>query len=99
MVNIEDLKKKRDQLSARIQQAEARNKITNKKAEDRTKILIGAAVLGFIKNKPSNSKWLLETIADFYKTKEKDLGFLLGESRTGSETLAKLIEPKATKDI
>ena len=42
--NLDDLKRKRDQLNARIQQAEARMRAGQKKAEDRVKVLVGAAI-------------------------------------------------------
>ncbi|WP_228393685.1 hypothetical protein, partial [Pseudomonas helleri] len=45
MADLDDLKRKRDQLTAKIQQAEARQRATAKKAEDRVKVLVGAAVL------------------------------------------------------
>ncbi len=45
MADLEALKLKRDQLNARIQQAEARQRATAKKADDRVKVLVGAAVL------------------------------------------------------
>ena len=45
MADLDDLKRKRDQLTAKIQQAEARQRTTAKKADDRVKVLVGAAVL------------------------------------------------------
>lgn len=45
MPTLEEMKKKRDQLTARIQQAEARNKANERKEETKTKVLIGAMVL------------------------------------------------------
>ena len=48
--NIEDLKKKREQLDARIAQAEARLRAQTSKEETTVKVLVGAAVLNAVKN-------------------------------------------------
>lgn len=47
--DLEELKRKRDQLNARIQQSEARIKANTKKEDDRVKVLVGAATLDHLK--------------------------------------------------
>jgi len=74
MPTLEEMKKKRDQLTARIQQAEARNKANERKEETKTKVLIGAMVLKQIQ---MNRDIEIESLEDL---KAKMLEFLTRDS-------------------
>ncbi|NCT81404.1 hypothetical protein GXB82_21795 [Pseudomonas stutzeri] len=90
--NLEELKKKRDQLTARIQQAEARERVSNKKLEDKIKILSGAAVLNYIRtSKNDNSEWLIK-ILDAFLTREKERKDVLGDNGLGSDALLRMMK-------
>ena len=65
MADLEALKLKRDQLNARIQQAEARQRATAKKADDRVKVLVGAAVLNQQTRTPEKLPALLSLLDSF----------------------------------
>ena len=65
MADLEALKLKRDQLNARIQQAEARQRATLKKADDRVKVLVGAAVLHKQSQSPDERATLLSLLDSF----------------------------------
>ena len=90
---LEDLKVKRDQLTARIQKAEARARATQKKAEDRIKILTGAMLLERVRNGQTNPAELLADLRQFLE-RESERAAVLGEDGQGSETLRRLITPK-----
>jgi len=90
---IEELKVKRDQLNARIQKAEARAKATEKKADDRVKVLVGAAILNAIKSGQAVSvqgrEDLVQMMQEFLtRTSERDA--VLGEDGNGSDALRRL---------
>lgn len=94
MATLEDLKKKRDQLAARIQAAEAKQKASDRKLEARIKILIGSAVINSIKNgipanldKPS----ALLSVLNHFITRETDRKAVLGEDGKGSPMLRSLV--------
>lgn len=74
MPTLEEMKKRRDQLTARIQQAEARNKANERKEETKTKVLIGAMVLKQIQ---MNRDIEIESVEDL---KAKMLEFLTRDS-------------------
>lgn len=92
---IEELKNKRDQLNARIQQAEARAKATEKKADDRVKVLVGAAVLNALKGGQTLSvqgrQDLLEVMQGFLVRTSERVS-VLGEDGNGSDALRRLTE-------
>ena len=89
---IDDLKKKRDQLSARIQKAEALKRDNDSKAETKVKVLVGAAVLNAIKNGSNSEKtmnWLLQNLQSFL-TRDRDREAVLGSDGAGSEAFKRL---------
>jgi ATPase subunit of ABC transporter with duplicated ATPase domains len=96
MTNIEELKKKRDQLAARIQQAEAKEKQQAKKEDNRVKILVGSAILNAIKNglpieieKPNQILILMNNFLE----RPGDRTAILGKEGKGSEALKRLAAP------
>ncbi|RMO46460.1 MULTISPECIES: hypothetical protein [Pseudomonas syringae group] len=90
MADLEYLKRKRDQLTARIQQAEARQKATTKKAEDRIKVLVGAAVLHQHTKSPAKHGELLELMNSFL-TRPAERQAVLGPDGQGSEEFKRLV--------
>lgn len=90
MADLEELKRKRDQLTARIQQAEARQKASAKKAEDRIKVLVGAAVLHQHKQSPEKQAGLLALLDSFLVRPGERLA-VLGENGQGSDAFKSLI--------
>ncbi|MGP5450887.1 hypothetical protein ACTXOX_24380 [Pseudomonas helleri] len=90
MADLDDLKRKRDQLTAKIQQAEARQRATAKKAEDRVKILVGAAVLNQHTQSTDKHAALL-TLLDSFLTRPAERLAVLGEDGQGSDALKKMI--------
>ncbi|MQT44260.1 hypothetical protein GHO45_25440 [Pseudomonas sp. FSL R10-0765] len=90
MADLEDLKRKRDQLTARIQQTEARQKASVKKAEDRIKVLVGAAVLNQHMQTPSKHGELL-AVMDSFLTRPAERLAVLGEDGKGSEAFKRLV--------
>lgn len=85
MTDLEGLKLKRDQLTARIQKAEARQRSSAKKADDRVKVLVGAAVL--------NSAPIpgLLSMLDAFLTRPAERLAVLGEDGKGSEAFRRLV--------
>ena len=94
MADLDDLKRKRDQLTAKIQQAEARQRATTKKAEDRVKVLVGAAVL-HQQAKSTDKHAALLTLLDSFLTRPAERLAVLGEDGQGSEILKKMISNTA----
>lgn len=89
---IDELKRKRDQLNARIQRAEARLRATEKKAYDRIKVLAGAMLLEKVKGGGISERELLADLDQFLQREGERLA-VLGEDGTGSERLRTLITP------
>ena len=89
MADLDDLKRKRDQLTAKIQQAEARQKATAKKAEDRIKVLVGAAVL-HQQTQSTEKRAALLSLLDGFLTRPSERLAVLGEDGQGSKALKKL---------
>lgn len=89
MADLEALKLKRDQLNARIQQAEARQRATLKKTDDRVKVLVGAAVLNQQTHTPGKLPTLLSLLDNFLERPSERL-VVLGEDGTGSEAFKRL---------
>ena len=92
MATVEELKKKRDQISARIQKAEALQRDNDSKAETKVKVLVGAAILNAIKNGSNSEKtmnWLLQNLQSFL-TRDRDRAAVLGSDGTGSEAFKRL---------
>ena len=92
MADLDELKRKRDQLTARIQQAEARQKATTKKAEDRIKVLVGAAIL-HQQTKSTEKNAALLTLLDGFLTRPSERMAVLGEDGQGSEAFKRLVTP------
>ena len=90
MADLDDLKRKRDQLTAKIQQAEARQKATAKKAEDRIKVLVGAAIL-HQHTKSTEKHAALLTLLDGFLTRPAERLAVLGEDGQGSEAFKRLV--------
>ena len=90
MADLEALKLKRDQLNARIQQAEARQRATAKKADDRVKVMVGAAVLNQQTRTPEELPALL-SLLDSFLTRPAERLAVLGEDGQGSEAFKRLV--------
>jgi len=98
--NLEDLKKKREQLDARIAQAEARLREQLRKEETTVKLLVGAAVLNYVKNGENPEKaqaWLMKILGSFL-TRERDIRTVLGDGK-GSEMLKRLSEKDKSQEL
>lgn len=91
MADLDELKRKRDQLTAKIQQAEARQKATAKKAEDRIKILVGAAVL-HQQTQSTEKHAALLALMDGFLTRPAERLAVLGEDGQGSEVFRQLVQ-------
>ncbi|KAF1066126.1 MAG: hypothetical protein GAK45_02017 [Pseudomonas citronellolis] len=91
MATLDDLKQKRDQLNARIQQVEARERAQQKKADDKVKILVGAALLDQIKRGGKGLSDLL-ALMDGFLTRPYERKSALGEDGKGSEVLHRLTQ-------
>jgi hypothetical protein len=92
MTDLQALKQKRDQLTARIQKAEARLKAGRKKEDDRVKILVGAAILDQVKRGealPQNKAALLKMM-DGFLTRESERDAVLEEDGSGSAIFHRL---------
>lgn len=98
--NLEGMKKKREQLDARIAQAEARLRAQTSKEETTVKVLVGAAVLNHLKNAESSEKtrvWLMKILGTFL-TRDRDIRAVLGDDGTGSDVFKRLAQkPKANE--
>lgn len=91
MADLDALKLKRDQLNARIQQAEARQRATAKKADDRVKVLVGAAVLNQQAHLPTDKRADLLSLLDGFLTRPAERLAVLGEDSKGSEAFKRLV--------
>ena len=90
MADLEALKLKRDQLNARIQQAEARQRATAKKADDRVKVLVGAAVR-HQQTQSTEKRSALLSLLDSFLTRPAERLAVLGEDGQGSEAFKRLV--------
>ena len=90
MADLEELKRKRDQLTARIQAAEARQRAGQKKADDRVKVLVGAAILEQVRRNQFQLIDLLQLL-DGFLTRPGERAAVLGDDGQGSEALRRLI--------
>ena len=92
--DLEELKRKRDQLNARIQQSEARIKANTKKDDDRVKVLVGAATLDHLKRTaslPGGGLNDLLSLMDGFLTRPAERKAVLGADQRGSEALHRVI--------
>ncbi len=90
--NLEDMKKKREQLDARIAQAESRLRAQKSKEETTVKVLVGSAVLNAIKNgnkSEATLNWLVGNLQSFL-TRDRDRAAVLGSDGAGSEAFKRL---------
>lgn len=87
---LEELKRKRDQLNARIQAQEARLRAGQKKAEDRVKVLVGAAILEQVRANQFQLVDLLGVMDRFLARPAERLA-VLGEDGQGSDALRRII--------
>lgn len=97
--DIEELKKRRDQINARIQKAENRKKISDTKEDNIVKVLVGAAVLNSIKNSTTPDAGLNKLLAtlDLFLTRERDRKVVMGDGK-GSDAFKRLTQkPKAVE--
>lgn len=90
--DIEALRKKRDQLTALLQKKEAQKKATDKKDDDKVKILVGAAVLNSIKNGGNSELGMAKLMATLqsFLTRDRDREAVLGSDGKGSEAFKRL---------
>lgn len=98
MADLEELKRKRDQLTARIQAAEARQRAGQKKEDDRVKVLVGAALLDQLKQHgtiPACDLQGLLTLLDRFLKRTRDREAVLGNNGTGSPALHRVAAQKA----
>ena len=91
MADLEALKLKRDQLTARIQKAETLARSSQTKEENRVKVLVGAAVLHQQKTLPAEKLAALVALLDGFLTRKSERLAVLGEDGKGSETLKRLV--------
>jgi len=100
MADLEELKRKRDQLTARIQAAEARQRAGQKKEDDRVKVLVGAALLDQLKRRGTivgcDLRGLL-TLLDGFLTRPGERLAVLGEDGKGSAALHRVAAAEAPK--
>jgi len=89
VATLDDLKQKRDQLNARIQQVEARERAQQKKADDKAKVLVGAAILEEVKAGRFQLQDLLG-VMDRFLSRPYERKAVLGEDGRGSEVLRRL---------
>lgn len=93
MADLEELRRKRDQLTARIQAAEARLRAGQKKEDDRVKVLVGAALLDQLKRQ-GKTKALdlpgLLALLDGFLTRPGERQAVLGEDGKGSAALLRV---------
>lgn len=90
MADLEELKRKRDQLTARIQAAEARERANQKRADDRVKVLVGAAILERVKRGQFQLVDLLG-VMDGFLGRPTERQAVLGADGRGSEALHRII--------
>lgn len=100
MADLEELKRKRNQLTARIQAAEAKERGRKKREEDRVKILVGAAVLEQVKNPgkdapPTITEEGIFTLMDKFLERTSDREAVLGKDGRGSEAFLRSMGDKA----
>ncbi|MDT3243886.1 hypothetical protein QNL30_25215 [Pseudomonas amygdali pv. morsprunorum] len=91
MADLDELKRKRDQLTARIQASEARLKESATKSEHRVRYLVGSAVLSQLLHNPSKQTELLGMM-DSFLTRPGERMAVLGEDGRGSEAFKRLVE-------
>lgn len=97
MPTIEELKKKREQLTARIQAAEARKSAEERKLEARAKIVGGSFLYETAKRKGDNGASLLKEM-DGFLTRPSDRKIFIKEDGSATDIFLKLTEPKEQTD-
>lgn len=94
MADLDDLKRKRDQLTARIQKAEAQQRASAKKEDDRVKVLVGAAVLHQQTQSP-DKRAVLMALLDGFLTRPAERLAVLGEDGQGSDAFKRLVSSES----
>lgn len=99
--DIEELKKKRDQINARIQKAENLKKISDTKEDNTVKVLVGAAVLNSLKNSANAEPGLNKLLAtlDAFLTRDRDRKAVIGDDGKGSDAFKRLTQKPKSVDI
>ena len=92
MADLDELKRKRDQLTAKIQQAESRQRAAAKKAQDRVKVWDGAAVL-HQQTQSTEKRAALLALLDGFLTRPSERLAVLGEDGQGSDAFKQLVAP------
>lgn len=87
---LEELKRKRDQLNAQIQQKEARLRAEQRTADNKVKVLLGATVAQMVR---ANRMQLVDLLGvlDEYLERDGDRRAVLGEDGQGSEALHRVL--------
>nr|WP_176704735.1 hypothetical protein [Pseudomonas sp.]QBM91762.1 mobilization protein MobC [Pseudomonas sp.] len=93
MPDLEELKKRRDQLTARIKHHEIREAAQARKRETKIKLLVGAAILSRVKKKGGLENSSIIQMMTSYLTRDTDIKDVLGTDGTGSEILKRLTQP------
>lgn len=93
MADLEALKLKRDQLTARIQKAEALHRASETKADNRVKVLVGAAILEQCRAGQYDTGALLAIMQSFL-ARPSERAAVLGSKGEGSEALLRLVGRK-----
>lgn len=98
MADLDELKRKRDQLTARIQAAEARQKASAKKEDDRVKVLLGAALANQISRSVGKQSEVLAMMNAFLSRPGERLA-VLGEDGRGSVAFKRLVNGGEMQDV
>jgi len=93
MADLDNLKRKRDQLTAKIQKAEAQQRANAKKEDDRVKVLVGAAILDAHSKQPVPG---LLDLMDRFLTRPAERLAVLGEDGQGSKAFKRLCHDKVS---
>lgn len=87
---LEELKKKRDQLNARIEQQEARLKQEHRKQDDNVKVLLGVTIAQMVRTNRMQLVDLLGVL-DEHLERPRDRLAVLGEDGQGSAALHRVL--------
>lgn len=88
---LDELRRRRDQLNARIQQQEARLRADQRKADNKVKVLLGAAVAELVRTNQMQLVDLLGVL-DGFLVREGDRLAVLGEDGQGSPALHRVLD-------
>ena len=88
--DLEELKRKRDQAIARVQQAEARLKANTKQEDDRVKVITGAWLASEASSGRADASAVLAGLNSFL-TRPSERKALLGDDGRGSEAFRRVV--------